>query len=184
MSKKPSSKSKPNPYKNFISWLYNSYPNATLSDSVIKSINPRAVLSRYSNMGNLTIFLEEHFNKYDLMGLNHLEFYNFIKLFVKKYRIEQYDYSYFRSTKRDKTLLEIQRKLPHLKEYEISYLLDKCKSDPEYDAFLENLGIKKQEKIKKNKKRKIKGSKIISTFDDGFINSIKTWEDWRACFEY
>lgn len=179
--------SKPNPYKEFTTWLYNSYPKAELPDWVLKAINPRAVLVRYSNLGNLTVFLEKTFNTYDLMGLDHLEFYKFMKGFVKRFGISQYSYSFFKGSKRDKTLLEIQKRFPYLKTNEISYLLDRCKSDPDSGAFLESLGIRKQEKAKKIKRKKVKGKKgklIVSTFDDEFIRSIKTLKDWRACFEY
>lgn len=178
---------KPNPYKEFTIWLYNSYPKAELADWVLKAINPRAILVRYSNLGNLTIFLEKTFNNYELMGLDHLEFYKFIKDFVKRFNISQYSYSFFKGSKRDKTLLEIQKRLPYLKTNEISYLLDKCKSDSDNNAFLESLGMKKQEKTKKIKRKKVKGKKgklIVSTFNDEFIRSIKTWKNWRACFEY
>lgn len=178
---------KPNPYKEFMIWLYNSYPNAELPEWVIKAITPRAILSRYANLGELTIFLDNVFNSYDLMSLNPLEFYSFLKDFIKRYNINQYNYSFFRSSKRDKTLGELQKKLPHLKTYEISNLLNMCKKDKEYDSFLESLGIRKQEKIKKNKSNKKNSKKTIlnvSTFDDQFIRSMITWEDWKRCFNY
>ena len=179
-----------NPYKEFTQWLYNSYPKAELAEWVIKSISPRAILSRYSNQGGITIFLNDLFNKYDLMSLDSLDFYYFIKDIVQKHKINQYDYSFFRSSRRDKTLSEIQKKLPHLKTNEIAKLLELCKNDPENESFLENLGLRKQDKVKKIKKKTRKTKKSskkvlsISTFDDEMIRRIKTWEDWRACFSY
>ena len=169
------------PYKIFSEWLLNPCPDAELSEDVIKAINPKTALCMFGKVGGVTVFLDKYFNKFEVMLLKPLEFYLFLKSLVKKYKIKKYDFSYFPTMKRDKTLTEIQMKLPHLKKSEISYLLEKCKNDPRSDSFFESLGIKKDPKIKKIKGKRNK-KLSLSTFDDSIINGIETMEDWVGCF--
>jgi len=171
------------PYRIFTEWLLNPCPDAELSGDVIKAINPRTVICMFGKIGGLTIFLNDHFNNFSVMNLDPLEFYQFLKSLVKKYKIKKWDFSYFPTMKRDKTISEIQMKLPHLKKSEIIYLLEQCKSDEDYDSFCESLGIRKNPKIKKIKKKGKKNKKlIVSTFGDSMIKNIRTMDDWIDCF--
>lgn len=179
-------KKKDSPYKIFKEWMLNSYPKAELSDEVLKAINPKSILHMFGSMGDITIFLDEYFNNFSLMACNPLEFYNFLRQIVQKHKIGKYNFSFFVSMKMDKTIREIQRKLPMLKQYEIYDLLERCKEDEGNDAFLENLGLRKKSKMKKVKKTKKESKKTTPkealTFDDMFIKAVKTMDDLERLF--
>jgi len=179
--------SKISPYTEFKNWLLNSYPNAKLPEDVIKAINPKIVLHMFGSLGGITIFLDEHFNNFDLMSCNPLEFYNFLRDIVQKHRIKKYDFSFFYNLKKDALIIKLQKKLPHLKKYEIYNLLEYCKEDDENDSFLENLELNKSKvkKVKKSKSIKKTKDEVPSeakTFEHLNIQNIKTWEDWKKCF--
>lgn len=177
---------KESPYKIFKEWLLNPYPKAELPEEILKAINPKSVLHMFGSLGSITIFLDEYFNNFEMMCCNPIEFYLFLKELVQKHGIKKYDFSFFSSMKRDKTIRDIHRKLPFLKRYEIYDLIERCKED-ENNPFLENLGLLKQSKIKKikNKKKKVKKKELLeeaSTFDDAIIDNIKTMDDWKRFF--
>jgi len=174
------------PYSEFKDWLLNSYPYAKLSEEVIKAINPKTVLHMFGSLGDITVFLDDYFNNFDLMYCDPLEFYNFLKQLVQKYNVNKYDFSFFYSMKKDDLILKLQKKLPHMKKYEIYDLLEYCKEDSNNDSFLENLGLNKTKvkKVKKtkNKKDNLEIPKEAKTFENLNIQNIKTWEDWKGCF--
>lgn len=172
------------PYRLFKDWLLNTYPDAELSEDVLKAINPKSVLHMFGSLGEITIYLDEYFNNFEMMCCDSLEFYKFLRDIVQKHNIGKYDFSFFASAKRDKVIQEIHRKLPLLKRYEIYDLIERCKED-ENNPFLENLGLLKQSKIKKIKtkpKKKKKSSKEAVTFDDTIASSVITMEDWQELF--
>lgn len=174
------------PYNEFKDWLLNSYPDAKLSETVIKTINPKTVLHMFGNMGDITIFLDDYFNNFDLMICNPLEFYIFLRQLVQKYNIKKYDFSFFYSMKKDDLILKLQKKFPCMKKYEIYELLECCKEDTDNDSFLENLGLNKtkSKKMKKtNKKDKLEIPTEAKTFDNLTIQNIKTFNDWKDCFK-
>jgi len=173
------------PYKIFKEWLLNPYPDAELPDVIIRAINPKTVMYMFGKLGEITIFLDEYFNNYDIMYCNPIELYDFLREIVQKYNIKKYEFSFFMSMKTDKLINRLQRKLPYLKKYEIYDLLERCQQDPDNDSFLENLNMK-QSKVKKlrkkSKKEKTEIPKEALTFDNMSSDDIKTWEDWKNCF--
>jgi hypothetical protein len=170
------------PYNEFKEWLLNSYPKAILSEIVLRAINPKTVLHMFGKLGGITVFLDEQFNRFELMECDPQEFYSFLKELVQKHKIKKYDFSFFSSISKDEAINKLQKKLPHLKKYEIHNLLEYCQNDPNNDSFLENLGLKtiKTKKLKKKKTEK-KASKKSSSFED-ITNDIRTWNDWNNNF--
>jgi hypothetical protein len=175
---------KTSPYNEFKEWLLNPYPNSTLKEDIIRAINPKTVLHMFGCFGEITIFLDEYFNKFELMNCNPIEFYIFLKEVVQNNRIGKYDFSYFYSMKKDKEIIKLQRKLPYMKKYEIYNLLEYCKDDSENDSFLENLELNKVKKKKVSKKVKDKDIPLeAETFDDLNLKNIKTFNEWKNCFQ-
>jgi len=175
---------KVSPYSEFKEWLLNSYPKAVLSEEVIRAINPKTVLHMFGNLGGITIFLDDYFNNFNVMNCNPIEFYKFLKDIVQKHKIRKYDFSFFYSMKKDKIIIELQKKLPYMKKYEIYDLLEYCKEDSDNDSFLENLGLNKtkKKKIKKSKVSKKIVPEEAKTFEQLSIQNIKTWDDWVNSF--
>lgn len=170
------------PYSIFKDWLLGTIDE--LPDHVKKAINPKSVLQMFGSMGDLTIFLNEYFNNYNIMSLDQMELYGFLKEMVKKHKVNKYGFSFFYSTKQEKDIKELRRLLPHLKFFEISELIEKCKENEE-DDFLSSLGLKCEPKIKKLPKKKKDKTKIIeetTSFDEIKIENVYTFDDWSKLF--
>jgi len=143
---------KKSPYRMFADWLFNSVPSVQLDDWVIKAVNPRAVLCMFGKLGGITIFLNEHFNNFDIMILDRSEIYSFLRAVVQNYNIKRRDLSFYKHSKLDRTSIELQRQLIFLKKTEIYELLEYAKNDLEYPNFTESLGLNicKKARIKKS----------------------------------
>lgn len=159
-------KKKISPYREFTNWLFNSVPTVELDDWVIKSLNPRSVLCMFGNLNDITIFLNDYFNKFDVMSLDNKEFYNFLKSIVFKYNIKWKDLSFYFHTKMDKSAAELRKQLPHLKNEEIYELLEYASDDPLFQNFIESIGLTKYKKtkIKKTSTKKITMKKWMNNF--------------------
>ncbi|MHA1621046.1 MAG: hypothetical protein ACTSVO_02800 [Candidatus Heimdallarchaeaceae archaeon] len=137
---------KRNFWKEFESWLFDGNQESELSEDVIRNINPRSILTSFSNCYELTIFLNECFNNlYSIFQVDPKEFYSFIKELVRKNRLSSYDRCFIREKKptREK---KIQRAFPNLKPYEIDLLTRKCEENEEDRNILDSLGIERQQK--------------------------------------
>lgn len=149
-------KSPKNPWLELNEWLYNPNPDAELSEETIKKLNPCSILAQFSNLYSLTIFLNTHFNDLNtIFQLPPLEFYKFIREIIQKKNIKKYRLSFVKNIKKDKTLGEARKRLPHLKSYEIRQLLEFCKRDKEENGFLQFLGLEETKLKKLTKKDKM-----------------------------
>ena len=172
--KKGKAKPKVSPYRQFTDWLLNAMPSAKLSEDVIRAINPRSALCLFGNLGGITIFLNERFNTFNIMKLPPLELYNFLRVIVQIHKIKRNEFSFYASEKSNKSLTEIHTRFPLLKRYEVHNFLQLVEVDPEYEALMDNLGIKKYKKSKITKKeqkeiakKKKAIPKTVSTFKNG-----------------
>jgi len=160
---------KSSPYREFTRWLFNTVPNVELEDWVVKVLNPRSVLCMFGNLNDITIFLNDYFNSFDVMYLDDREFYNFLKAVVHRYNINWKDLSFYKHAKMDKSVIELQKQLPILKKEEIYQLLEYSKEDPEHQSFMESLGLNKWSK-KKTRKSKSRLSTNTVTMSDWIKN--------------
>ncbi|MCK5020541.1 MAG: hypothetical protein KAS32_26215 [Candidatus Peribacteraceae bacterium] len=189
-SKKPSI----SPYRALTDWFLNSHPQAKLDDWVIKAVNPRMVLCMFGNVPKLTMFLNDNFNTFEIMKLDNLEFYTFLKGMALKFKMQRRDFSFYFSERGNKSLKELHTHFPGLKLNEVSMFLELAKEDDEYDSLLESLGMQKYKKVKKTKAEKqrtkivrdereeIKKQAVEISFNVA-NDSIKTWNDWKSMFE-
>lgn len=172
---------KSSPWVEFTDWLFTPNFNIELSEKTIKGINPRSVLCMFSNFKDLTIFLNEYFNDfYVIFKLNPVDFYKFIKEVVHKKEIEKYSTSFLKLEKKDPSL-KLRNKLPHLKTYEIDYLLKLIKDTEEEEGLLQYLELKEDKKPKKLTKKE---KQEIKNKIEGCIkpNKIITFKDWKSNF--
>jgi len=178
--KKKSKVKKVSPYRELQDWFFNSNPNAILSESTLKGINPRAVLGSMSKLSGITVFLNEHFNNYELMKMKPIEFYKFIRSLIKKYNVGRYDFSFFKSEKQDKSLSEIHQYFPQLKRYELHNLLTLAEDDPDFEALMDSIGLKKYKK----KKTTAKDKKLIKKIGvkKSVESNLYTFKKWRDNF--
>ena len=152
-----------NPYKLFQDWLFNVMPNPPFPEECLKGINKRAVLASLGKLDGVTIYLDKHFNNFDLMNLNDIEFYKFVRTnIIRKFRVSKWDLSFFKSEKKNKNLKELQRSFPYLKTSEIEVFMKLVKVDDQVDELYESLGMAKPKKKKLTKAAKKEISKRIN----------------------
>lgn len=171
------------PYVEFKNWLFNPLPESRLSESTIKEINPRAVLSSLGNLGGVTIYLNKWFNDYNLMMVPSQDFYFFVKELVQKHKVKKTDFTFYASEKTDKSLKEIHTYFPHLKRYEVFEILQVIENNDEYETLAEKFGLKKKpkkKKLTKELKKELKQENKIELKDN---DSYESWNEWEKCFK-
>lgn len=141
-----------NPYKLFQDWLFNVMPDPPFPEECLKGINKRAVLASLGKLDGVTIYMDEHFNNFDLMNLDDIEFYKFVRVhIIKKFKVGKWDLSFFKSEKKNKNLKELQKSFPYLKQPEIEVFMELVKDDEDCDMLYESLGMTKPKKKKLTK---------------------------------
>ncbi|MCK5018182.1 MAG: hypothetical protein KAS32_14090 [Candidatus Peribacteraceae bacterium] len=192
---KTSTKPSISPYRLLTDWFLNSHPQAKLEDWVIKAVNPRTALCMFGNIPKLTMFLNQTFNNFDIMYLDRLEFYKFLKSMVQRFKMQRRDFSFYFTERGNKSLKELHPIFPGLKLYEISMFLELAQDDSEYESLLDSIGMQKYKKAKKTKAekkqtqiRKETREKTESRATEISFNvandTIKSWDDWKLMFDY
>lgn len=157
-STQPTSKPQ-SPYFFIKQWLVNPMPDGDVPKipmEVLKAINQRSILAMFGGLGNITVFLNSTFNNYNVMNIDQMEFYFFLRSIIKRFNINIREFVGFYA-KKDKTIHELHMKFPELKNYEIEALLERIKGDDECNAFADSLGLTelKKEKLTKQEKTKL-----------------------------
>lgn len=145
---------------------------------IIKALNIRYILQMFSGH-KVTPYLNKYFNNYELYKLDSVEFCIFLKELVQDTNIKWNHFTYLKTDTVNKKERELQEKLPHLKKYEIQYLLNQI-DDDKYDGFKEYLGLGDIKKKKLTKKQK----KELETVDNQVESSnVISFEEWCKNFE-
>jgi hypothetical protein len=158
---------KKSPYNLLKEWFY-SPDSIKLDENIIKALNPISVIQMFGSLNKITIFIDKYFNNYEIVKLDHYEFYKELKNIVNEKKIGRYDYSFYKHIKQDKLLKELHKKFPYLKKYEIDTLFKSIKNEDMLEQLEYTLGISKKKKDKKKKLTKkelkeIKEGKKISS---------------------
>jgi hypothetical protein len=151
--------------------------SSKLDKDVCSSVNPRAILGMLCTMGSVTVFVNDVFNRFDIMTKefkdstdNHASFYADLKKIVTAYR-PQYDQFSFIG-KKEKISGSLHKEFPLLKNYELSILVESM-SDEELKLFNQTLGIENPKKKKLTKKEMPKKNRHKQTEPD--VWSFKEW---------
>jgi hypothetical protein len=139
------------PYQVLTSWLVTPQTETTLDDWVIKSINPSMVLSMFSRLGPVTVFINEQFNNFVLYKLDKYEFFQFMKEVTSLKQLSRYDFTYLKYHKEDKSMDDLHIKFPTLKKHELIQLVELTKKDKTYDDIIYSMNLSKE----KSKKKKL-----------------------------
>lgn len=126
-----------------------------MDEDVLRSINHRSALCMFGNLHDITIYLNEYFNTFDVSKLDKLEFFTFLKSIVKTNRLSAKDFSFYAFGGKEKLRKEIMSKFPYLKPYEINLLVEKIDNieDGEYkEVVMETIDPNGRYKFKKIKK--------------------------------
>jgi hypothetical protein len=143
---------KKSPFAIFKEWLFDGDMESEIPKESIFLASPRNVLNLFGAHGKLTIFLNEYFNNFESVKLNNVNFCKMIKEIIIKRGINKYSTTFYSNLKEDSGIVELKRKFPLLKSYEIPVLLKKMEQTEENTQFLEAIGkgTVKKEKMKKS----------------------------------
>ena len=170
------------PRSRFINWLVNS-ANPQLDNDILSQVDLRSTLAMFGKCEGITIYLDKYFNNFNVVSLDKSEFFNFLRNLVQKNKINPYDFTYFVSEKKDKSLKELHRSFPYLKRYEVHDFLELSSEDPEYESLCETLGLIKYKKQKNKKQEKVLKNETISNIRSIVpLEQIKTFNDWKNNF--
>jgi len=138
-------KTKPrnDPWSIFSGWLFNKDLNTIFPESCRKIVTQRALLSNFSRLGELTIYLNKYFNNFAMMQLSDLQFYQFMKEIIIRFNITPYHFTYFKHHKANKDLKKLSQHFPYMKSYEIISFFEKVKDDQDYPILADMLGLEK-----------------------------------------
>jgi hypothetical protein len=114
-----------NPYYEFKKWIYDNKKNSELDENVIKAINPLTILGMFLSNTDVTIYLNEMFNKFESYKYNKKEMFDYIKNIISNNKLSFRD-STFVSIKNGKVTKKQKEKdnfsedleIKSLKEYE------------------------------------------------------------------
>ena len=156
------------PYKTYTNWLFDGDLKTEIPREILKynsPINSYYALSMFILNGKLNFFLNEIFNNMGLYYMEKDELFKFLKKCVKDFKIQRNSIPFIPFTKRDKIHLILRKKIPYLKNYDISLLSEIIDNSPEKDSIYNALGLVKTEKAKKVKKEKPKKEEKIIVKD-------------------
>src|SRR5690554_4290657 len=108
-------------YKLFKQWLFDNNIRSELDDDIVKILNPNSVLAMFSRLGEITIYLNEKFNDYNLFKNNNEKaFYVHLKYIVIKNKLNYNDLIFMdvRKPKKSKDIIHLENIFPFLRHYE------------------------------------------------------------------
>ena len=181
------------PFTEFKIWLFS--PNdEKLSETVINAVNARSILAMFSKHKDVTIFLDEVFNNYNLMKIPKEEFFYFLKDMVHKSKlITKYNLCYFKTERKDEEVIEIVNKFPFIKKREVELMTNKLEQTDIYEPFLDYIGLNKIKRVKLTKEEKmemkeltketIKEEEPVIEIVAEIKKEIETWEEFKNQFK-
>ena len=201
MAPKAQKTDQPSPFKIFNNWLFDDNIESTISEDILKVINPCNLLQMFSNFGSITIFLNNTLNNYYLYTLNKMDLCKYLKSIIYKKRLNRYNTSFFMHHKEDKDLTKLHMQFPMIKRYEVYQLLKYIQENTkEYDDIMSTLGFK-EEKSKKltveekkqylqtdtppstpTEKKRGRPKKVVEQVDVQPVVEQNSFEDWTSNF--
>lgn len=171
-------------HKIFQNWLFDGDPKSKIPSgegipdllSYKSPINQMYLISMFLNQGKLNHFLNEYFNNINLYYLDKEELMRFIKKCVIDFKIQRKSLPFIPRTKNTKLFDVLRKKIPVMKNHDISYLTEIIDNSEEKDLIYYSLGLEKQEKIKKQKGLKKTTKKEKETVEEFIKNNFKTME--------
>lgn len=166
------------PYVIFNSWLFDSNPKSPIPKGenipdLLKynsPINHLYLIGMFLNQGKLNHFLNEYFNNIGLYYLDREELMKFIKKCVIDFKIQKKNLPYSTRSKNNKLFNTLRKKIPIMKNHDITLLSTLIDNSKEKEDIYYSLGLDKPETIKKQKGLKKQTKKDKETVTD-FINT-------------
>jgi len=153
------------PYQLYNNWIFNPDQKVEIPKELLKYNSPITVfyaLNMFIMNSKLNSFLNEHFNNISVHYLEKEELFKFLKKCVKDFKIQRNSIPYIPFNRKEKLYEALRRKIPTLKNYEISSLCDIVNKSEQKDSIYNALGLVKTEKPAKIKKTKQKNKEKIN----------------------
>ena len=148
------------PYSILKNWLLNNRNNMNVPEEC-KFLSILSILAMFSNHGEITIYLNDTFNNFNITKYNSEDFLKMLKNIIhnnrNKFDFNSFSFLNIKKKKEDECVYykNLIRYFPFLKEYEVDNLYEYIKEDENYTSFLErieetNIKIKKKRGKKKD----------------------------------
>ena len=157
-------------FEDYYNWMYDGDMKSEIPKEVLKPSSPisqKYAISVFLMSGNLNYYLNEYFNNIRVWYIDKEDLFLFLKKCVKDFRVSRKSLVYVSWKKTDKLYEELRKRIPFLKEYEITHLCEIVEKSEEKEMIYSSLGLDKVEKVKvkKEKKQKNDKDKKISVVD-------------------
>lgn len=147
------------PYTAFNNWLFDgdlksNIPSGKNIPDLLNyksPINHIFMISMFLNQGKLNHFLNEYFNNIGLYYLDREELMKFIKKCVIDFKIQRKNLPFIPRTKNNKLFNTLRKKIPIMKNYDITLLCNLIDKSKQKEDIYYSLGLDKPETIKKQK---------------------------------
>jgi len=170
-------------YRNYTRWLFDGSTTSPIPEEqeLLKynsPINIKYMLESFLPNSKMTMYMNKHFNNFDLYTLDKKEFLRYVKHLVLKLNLSRGDFNY-KPKRDDEGVHQLQKKLmgklPELKSYDIALLCEQIDAleDKEKDSYYAALDMinPKKRKMAKKKKKKI-GKMSLDNFIDSIFNLV------------
>ena len=165
--------SETSPYKLFFDWCFDGFKDTPIPKPEIllkynSPINETFMIRMFIQNGKLNNYLDKHFNNIGLRYIDKEDLFYFIKECVRNFKIKRSDIHYFPWRPRVALFEKLRKKIPLLKDHEISLLGSFVEKSEDKDKIFSALGIDKPKKKKARKKKQKKKVGKISV--EEFLN--------------
>lgn len=137
---------KSSPFTILLDWFYSDYETPIPEEAL--QLSPVVILNMFCKLGATTVFLNETTNNFSIYGYSRENcLYTFKKLIMLK-GITRAQLSYMKNPKEKSEVVEIHKRMPHLKQRDVTQFLREIEKSPECDGIRESFGLLKVEKTK------------------------------------
>lgn len=160
------------PFQCFFNWMFDGnnkseIPKPKVSDSgevivpdLLKynsPITPTFILKVFLRHAKMNSYLDKYFNNINLRYLDKEEFFKFIKQCVMDFKVNRRDLVYYQYEKKDVLFDKLRKKIPLLKNGDLSLLCTLIEKSEQKEDVYNSLGM---EAVKKTKTKQIEQKKI------------------------
>lgn len=171
-------------YTLYQNWLFDGNPKSKIPSgagvpdllSYKSPINHHYIISMFLNQGRLNHFLNEYFNNMGVYYLEKEELMKFIKKCVIDFKIQRKNLPYNFKTKNTKLFDSLKKKIPILKNHDVTLLCELVDKMENKENIYYSLGLDKPETIKKQKGLKKETKKEKETVNEFLKNNFRTIE--------
>jgi hypothetical protein len=146
----------PSVYKEFGDWMFNCNINSVLREDISHKITNLYILKLLMGLDDITVAINDVFNTYDISTLDVTQFATYIKKIIIRNNISKKSISHLKYLKKDVIATKCIHKLVHIKNHEVSELMNYINNHNDKIFMLDYLDITP---LNKNSKKRRKSKK-------------------------